>query len=169
MLTKIKRGCSLFVLLPIVALVFSAPTAGAETHTPVSSPKTVTPLDIKEIGLDNGLRIFVLERHSSPTFSGLYQFNVGGAMDPKGKSGIAHLLEHMMFKGSKTIGTLDAQKEAALIARQSELWRQLNAEEDRQDDSFNRADPEKIAELKRRIHEVDNEHKKQKEDEGARS
>ena len=160
MLTKIKRGCSLFVLLPIVALVFSAPTAGAETHTPVSSPKTVTPLDIKEIGLDNGLRIFVLERHSSPTFSGLYQFNVGGAMDPKGKSGIAHLLEHMMFKGSKTIGTLDAQKEAALIARQSELWRQLNAEEDRQDDSFNRADPEKIAELKRRIHEVDNEHKK---------
>ncbi|OGP60988.1 MAG: hypothetical protein A2162_07265, partial [Deltaproteobacteria bacterium RBG_13_52_11b] len=160
MLTEKNWRRSLFAVVLIAAFIFSAAAAGAQTHAPVSPPKTATPLDIKEIRLDNGLRIFVLERHSSPTFAGFYQFDVGGAMDPKGKSGIAHLLEHMMFKGSSTIGTLDAQKEAELIARQSELWRQLNAEQDRQDDPFDRADPEKIAELNRRIHEITTEHKK---------
>jgi len=160
MLTEKTWGRSLFTILLLAAFVFSATAAGAQTPAPVLPPKTVIPLDIKEIRLDNGLRIFVLERHSSPTFAGIYRFDIGGAMDPKGKSGIAHLLEHMMFKGSKTIGTLDAQKEAELMARQSELWRQLNAEQDRQDDPFNRADPEKIAELKRWIHEITTDHKK---------
>ena len=43
--------------------------------------------------LDNGLRVFVLERRASPTFAGYYRFAVGGAMDPKGRTGTAHLLE----------------------------------------------------------------------------
>jgi predicted Zn-dependent peptidase len=160
MLIGKKWGCSLFALLIVVAFVFSAAGVRAQNHVPVSPPRMETPLDIQEIRLDNGLRIFVLEHHSSPTFAGLYQFNVGSAMDPKGKSGIAHLLEHMMFKGSKTIGTLDVQKEAALMARQSELWRQLKAEEDLQDDPFKRTDAGKIAELKQRIHDVTTEHKR---------
>jgi predicted Zn-dependent peptidase len=153
-------GRSLLVFLLLATFLFPTPPGKAQVIAPVLPPNAVTPLDIKEIRLDNGLRIFVLERHSSPTFAGLYQFNVGGAMDPKGKSGIAHLLEHMMFKGTKTIGTRDAQKEAELMARQSDLCRQLNAEEDRQDDPFHKADPEKIAELKRKIHEIATEHKK---------
>ena len=159
MLTEKNRGRSLFVILLIAGCLFSAAAAGVQTLAPVTASRAVTPQDIKEIRLDNGLRIFVLERHSCPTFAALYQFNVGSAMDPKGKSGIAHLLEHMMFKGSKTIGTLDAQREAELMAQQTDLWRQLRAEEDRQDDPFNRA-PEKIAQLKERIHEIATEHKK---------
>jgi predicted Zn-dependent peptidase len=166
-LTRIKEGTveknqtrSLLAILLIAGFVFAAAAAGVQTLTPVTASKAVTPQDVKEIRLDNGLRIFVLERHSSPTFAALYQFNVGSAMDPKGKSGIAHLLEHMMFKGSKTIGTLDAQREAELMAQQTDLWRQLRAEEDRQDDPFNRADPEKIAQLKQRLHEIATEHKK---------
>ena len=160
MLTEKNWRRSLFAILLIAGFVFSAAAAGVQTLGPATASKAVTPQDIREIRLDNGLRIFVLERHSSPTFAALYQFNAGSAMDPKGKSGIAHLLEHMMFKGSKTIGTLDAEREAELMAEQTDLWRQLRAEEDRQNDPFSGSDPEKIARLKQRIHEIATEHKK---------
>jgi predicted Zn-dependent peptidase len=115
---------------------------------------------VQEIRLENGLRIFVFERPVSPTFAGYYQFDVGGAMDPKGASGIAHLLEHMLFKGTRTLGTLDHRKEAPLIERISELWHELHVELDRRDDPFHPADEARIAELQKEIAEVTAEQKK---------
>ncbi len=115
--------------------------------------------EIEEIRLDNGLRIFVLERDFSPTFSAIYQFKVGGAADPKGRSGIAHLLEHMMFKGSESIGTLDRKKEKRIMARLSELWHELDRERTRCEEPFGEADEERIAELESEIESLAAEHK----------
>jgi predicted Zn-dependent peptidase len=123
---------------------------GAPQPAGTASPSA----DIRRITLENGLRIYVLERTSSPTFAALYQFDVGGASDPRGKSGIAHLLEHMMFKGSRSIGTLDADKELPLLAKESELWRALQEELDREDDPFRQGDAGKIAALRKEISEV---------------
>ncbi len=117
-------------------------------------------LDIKEISLDNGLRIFVLERPTTPTFAAIYQFGVGGASDPKGRSGIAHLLEHMMFKGTTSMGTLDAEKEAPLMKRLSELWHELHTELDKKDDPFQQADAEKIERLQKEIERISAEQKR---------
>jgi predicted Zn-dependent peptidase len=141
------------ILLVLLTAPF-APFLGAEAEAPTSA------LDVKEIALENGLRIYVVERPATPTFAAIYQFGVGGASDPKGKSGIAHLLEHMMFKGTTTVGTLDAEKEAPMMQRLSELWHELHLELDKEDDPFIEPDREKIESLQQEIEKVSAEQKK---------
>lgn len=159
MTTSCRRLASLF------ALTLTLTLPGLRTRA-VGPPKDAgvavsrTASEVREIALENGLRIFVLERRASPTFAAIYQFGVGGAMDPKGKSGIAHLLEHMLFKGTDEIGVTDAEKEAELMARISELWHELHGELDRRDDPFAAADEEAIARLTEEIEKASAEHKK---------
>ena len=50
--------------------------------------------------LNNGLQVIVIENHRIPVITQLVCYRVGGADDPVGKSGLAHYLEHMMFKGA---------------------------------------------------------------------
>ncbi|NKB48222.1 MAG: insulinase family protein [Alphaproteobacteria bacterium] len=52
--------------------------------------------------LDNGLQIVVIENHRAPVVTHMLWYKVGAADEPPGKSGIAHMLEHLMFKGTKT-------------------------------------------------------------------
>jgi predicted Zn-dependent peptidase len=54
--------------------------------------------------LPNGLTVMVMERHEAPVFSFHIQVDAGSAQDPKGLSGLAHMFEHMAFKGTPTIG-----------------------------------------------------------------
>jgi len=61
-------------------------------------------LDIKETKLENGLIILTLEDHSAPVVSYQVWFRVGSRNERPGITGISHLFEHMMFKGSKNIG-----------------------------------------------------------------
>jgi len=72
---------------------------------------------LEEFHLDNGLRVLVLRRPFAPTFAAYYHFAVGSAHDPPGRSGIAHLLEHMMFKGTRRIGTTRANEYTELVTR----------------------------------------------------
>jgi hypothetical protein len=136
-----------FVLFGLLAMLAGYVPATETTAQATAVDKGLAQ-DIKEIVLDNGLRIFVLERTTSPTFAAAYRFGVGGAMDPRGRSGIAHLLEHMMFKGTSNIGTSDAEKEAELMDLLNQLWHELHQELDRQDDPFQEADEERISKLK---------------------
>ena len=68
-----------------------------------ASPPTVTvpPLEFRERVLANGLRVVTLEDHTSPTVAVEVWYEVGGKNDPPGRSGFAHLFEHLMFKGTK--------------------------------------------------------------------
>ena len=84
-----------------------------------------------ELTLDNGLKLLLVERHEEPTVAACLIFDVGACNDPAGTSGIAHLFEHMMFKGSQVIGTTDFEKEWAIIQEQDALRAQMNAEMDR--------------------------------------
>ena len=63
----------------------------------------VAPLNIKERTLANGLKIVSLQDNSSPTVAIHIWYNVGGKNDPVGKSGFAHMFEHMMFKSTKNM------------------------------------------------------------------
>lgn len=80
------------------------------------------------VTLNNGLTVIMLVRHEQPTVAGGVFYNVGGADDPRGKSGIAHMFEHMLFKGSKIIGTSDYEAERPLIAEQDRLRDKMIAE-----------------------------------------
>ncbi|MFH1230343.1 MAG: pitrilysin family protein [Planctomycetota bacterium] len=85
----------------------------------------VIKIDIKEHVLKNGMKILVLERHSSPTIAAYIYLRVGSVHEPLGQTGISHLLEHMLFKGSNTIGTTNYLKEQELMKRQDEIIERL--------------------------------------------
>ena len=82
------------ILLILVVLSFSLATL-AQTK--------VAPLNFKQRTLANGLKVISLQDTSSPTVTIQVWYDVGGKDDPKGKSGFAHLFEHMMFKSTKNM------------------------------------------------------------------
>ncbi len=67
------------------------------------------PLNFQHETLPNGLEIYSVEDHSSPTVAVQVWYHVGSKDDPAGRSGFAHLFEHMMFKGNEhlTADTFD--------------------------------------------------------------
>ncbi|WP_416222776.1 M16 family metallopeptidase [Trichlorobacter lovleyi] len=77
----------------------------------------------------NGLKLLMVERHSSPTVSAWIRFRVGSVHERSDERGIAHLLEHMLFKGTKTLGTRDYGAEAPLLEKIEETAQRMLAEE----------------------------------------
>ena len=82
-------------------------------------------LPVTEITLDNGMRVLLLPREGAPTISFVMQFGVGGVDERLGTTGIAHLLEHLLFKGTETVGTNDVASERALFVRMDEAHDRL--------------------------------------------
>ena len=62
-------------------------------------------VDFKETVLKNGLRVITVEDHSAPVIAVSVNYNVGSRDERRGRTGFAHLFEHMMFKGSENVGT----------------------------------------------------------------
>lgn len=83
---------------------------------------------VREEILPNGMRFLMVERHDSPTVACGFVVRVGSVNEPQGVTGITHLFEHMMFKGSTTIGTSDWAKEAAVIAEQDRVRGEMEKE-----------------------------------------
>lgn len=80
---------------------------------------------VTEFKLDNGMKFIVLARHQAPVVSFLTYADVGGADEPDGKTGVAHFLEHLAFKGTTRIGTTNAQAEKPLLDRLDQLSEQI--------------------------------------------
>jgi predicted Zn-dependent peptidase len=78
--------------------------------------------------LDNGLKFLVLERHEAPVVSFHTYADVGAVDEVKGITGLAHIFEHMAFKGSKTVGTKDFEAEKKAIAKADEAFMAMKAE-----------------------------------------
>src|SRR5215213_3063055 len=76
----------------------------AVLHGQAQSARSVR-VDFKETTLKNGLRVITVEDHSAPVIAISITYNVGSRDQHKGRTGFAHLFEHMMFKGSENIGT----------------------------------------------------------------
>ena len=70
---------------------------------------------VVEHRLANGMLFLLVRRPGAPVFTGYIRFRVGGLDEPVGASGLAHLFEHMAFKGTRTIGTRDYAAEAPLL------------------------------------------------------
>lgn len=68
--------------------------------SPARSAITLTPVDFSDRTLPNGLRVLLVEDHRSPSVAINVGYRVGGKDDPPGRSGFAHLFEHLMFKGT---------------------------------------------------------------------
>lgn len=79
--------------------------------------------------LSNGMRLLMVERHDEPSVAGGWVAHVGSSNERPGITGIAHLFEHMMFKGTPTIGTRDYSKDLEIIAQQEHVRDEMRAEE----------------------------------------
>ena len=110
-----------------------SPVAWARTETPVTTTQSIQPyLDrvidrVTEFRLDNGIKFIVLKRDKAPTVSFVTYADVGGANEPEGKTGVAHFLEHLAFKGTSRIGTKDYQAEQPLLDKLDRLSAQIKA------------------------------------------
>lgn len=83
---------------------------------------------IVETTLENGLKIIILPRHDAPVVSLVTWVNVGGADDPKEYTGLAHMFEHMAFKGTETIGSRDMDKEIILMSKEDQAFEKYRLE-----------------------------------------
>jgi predicted Zn-dependent peptidase len=84
---------------------------------------------VQEHTLPNGMRVLLVERHDDPTIAGGWVAHVGSANERPGITGIAHLFEHMMFKGTRSIGTKDYQKDIEVIQEQEFVRDEIRQEE----------------------------------------
>ena len=84
---------------------------------------------VKEQFLSNGMKVLMVERRDAPSVSGGWVARVGSANERPGITGIAHLFEHMMFKGTPTIGTKDYKKDLEIINEQERVRDLMRKEE----------------------------------------
>jgi predicted Zn-dependent peptidase len=83
---------------------------------------------VTEFTLGNGLHFIVLERHDAPIVSMITMVNVGSANDVSGATGLAHMFEHMAFKGNDVVGTKDFAAEKKAMVAVEAAYDKLEAE-----------------------------------------
>lgn len=117
-------------------------------------------LDVKKRTLKNGMRFLVLENHSAPVFSTIIRFNTGAVDERPGITGSSHLLEHMLFKGTKIIGTNNYQAEVPIMKRIDSLAHLMYAEQARLSSNLNTPDSARYKQLRQQIADAQAEQKK---------
>lgn len=80
--------------------------------------------NVTEFTLDNGLTFIVVERPVAPVVSFATHVNVGGVDNPKGNSGMAHVFEHMAFKGTDYVGTSNWEEERKVLEEMDETYQE---------------------------------------------
>ena len=92
------------VFMPILAflLAMSACSPTNDDASSTTANKTTSASNrVSELTLDNGLKVIVKEDHRSPVVASMVWYKVGSSYEPEGLTGIAHVFEHMMFKGTE--------------------------------------------------------------------
>ncbi|TLM68889.1 MAG: insulinase family protein [Deltaproteobacteria bacterium] len=115
-----------------------------------------TPLADKvvEHRLGNGLRLLMVERHDTPTVSAYITLGVGSVHESSETRGVAHLLEHMLFKGTTTLGTTDYRAEEPLLLEIEQVGSELDRLRLQP-----AADPVRVADLEARLKTLQEQHK----------
>jgi predicted Zn-dependent peptidase len=103
---------------------------------------------VTEFTLQNGMKFLVLERHQAPVASFFTYADVGSTQEVKGITGLAHIFEHMAFKGSQTIGTKDYAKERPALEEVDKAFAALQQERDK----GAKADPARLKQLDEAFH-----------------
>ncbi len=88
------------------------------------------PLEVQTYTLDNGLTVYLNEDHNTTSVFGAVAVRGGGKRDPKDATGIAHYLEHLLFKGTEEMGTIDFEKEKVFLDSIQVKYDELGATSD---------------------------------------
>jgi predicted Zn-dependent peptidase len=109
---------SFVIVLLLAALAAAQDVASFEKRTTVKK-------------LDNGLTVVICERPEAPVFSFFTHVDAGSVQDPLGQTGLAHMFEHMAFKGTDKIGTKDYAAEKVALERVEQTYAAYIAERDK--------------------------------------
>ncbi len=109
--------CTLVILFLLTAAGAAQDVGSFEKRTTVKT-------------LPNGLTVVILERPEAPVFSFFTHVDAGSVQDPMGKTGLAHMFEHMAFKGTDKIGTSDYPAEKAALAKVEVAYAKYISERD---------------------------------------
>jgi len=90
----------------------------------INAENPADPLATQIFELDNGLQVYLTENHEEPRFYAEIAVRAGSKHDPANATGLAHYLEHLLFKGNQRLGTLNYEAEAPYIAQIVDLYEQ---------------------------------------------
>ena len=96
-----------------------------------TQPKSDLSIDVKSFTLENGMLFLVVHRPTTPQVAVRLAVRAGSALEETGRTGIAHMLEHMLFKGTKNFGTTDWQRDAELQAQIEAAYQVIKTEQRR--------------------------------------
>ena len=130
-MTRLKAYFPMFLLFCILQTAAAQDLASFEKRVQVRT-------------LPNGLTVLLLKRPQAPVFSFFTMVDAGDAQDPQGKTGLAHMMEHMAFKGTNNIGTINLAAETEALKAVEAAY----ADYDRENNRVVNRDDKKVAELK---------------------
>lgn len=119
----------------LVAAVVAVPAIA--DYERVNEPNPGDPMAVHIYKLDNGLTVYLTENHETPRFYAEIAVRAGSKQDPAESTGLAHYLEHLLFKGTDQLGTIDYEAEKPHLDRISELYEK----------HFHATDPDERAEI----------------------
>ncbi|MEX0618608.1 MAG: insulinase family protein [Pseudohongiellaceae bacterium] len=123
----------------------AAPEAMTDSgYRRINTPDPNDPLDTHIFELDNGLQVYLTENHEEPRFYAEIAVRAGSKHDPADATGLAHYLEHLLFKGNQNMGTLDFEMEKPFLDRIADLY----------EEHFNTTDPQRRTEIYALINQV---------------
>ena len=114
------RNLTLWII--VVCLISVSAATAAETAATIR-------LDVKEFQLKNGMLFLVVERPATPQVAVRLAIRAGSALEESGRTGIAHMLEHMMFKGTRNFGSTDPRRDEELQKKIDAAYAVVQAEQ----------------------------------------
>jgi predicted Zn-dependent peptidase len=139
-----KRTRHSAALIVLAALLLLLPTAASAQRLADA---------VREHTLANGMKLLMVERKASPTVAAWIRYRVGSVDERSDERGIAHLLEHMLFKGTRTLGTTDYEAEKPLLEQIEATAQRLMAERAKR----HRGDTALIARLEKELADLEKE------------
>ena len=120
-MVRISRFAKELVFLSTLTLIVPVLPSKAE-HRLIQAPINSDAMNTRIYELENGLRIYLTQNSQEPRFYAEIVVRAGSKHDPADATGIAHYLEHMLFKGASKIGTIDWEKEKVELQKISNLY-----------------------------------------------
>jgi predicted Zn-dependent peptidase len=112
---------------------------------PIAHAADKPQIDVQEVTLGNGMRFLLFERDDSPTIAAGWVAHVGSVNERPGITGISHLFEHMMFKGTKVIGTKNIDADLKIIEEQEKIRAEMRAELTRMREQLRKGEIDDVA------------------------
>src|SRR6185436_11997566 len=129
-------ACAAFVATTANAATAAKPAAKSAPATSQGKAQVA----VEEFTISNGMRFLMVRKPEQATVMGGWVAHVGSAYERPGITGVAHFFEHMMFKGSRIVGTKDAKRDQEIIDQQEDLQGKIRAEYAKQRERYRKGE-----------------------------